>query len=259
MIEYLDSHCHLNDPALLPQAKEVVERASLMHVSTLLVIGYDLESSRQAVEIAERFSHCYAAVGYQPENLEGISEEKIQGIKELAQHEKAVAIGEIGLDYHWYHEPEEHENQKKWFIRQIELANELHLPVSIHAREAYGDTLELLKAHPVEQKGVLHCYSGSPELLREFAKLGYYFGFDGPITFKNAKTPKACVVECPIDRLLCETDSPYMAPEPLRGTRNEPSNIPLIVKKMAELKGMSEEDVASAIARNFENLFHVKL
>lgn len=258
MIEYIDSHCHPNDESLLVRFDEVVENAFAADVRTMLFIGWDLESSKKAVQLAEKYDGCYAAVGFHPENLESVSDDALLEIKDLCKNPKVVAIGEIGLDYHWFKDPKDHENQKKWFVKQIELANELNLPVSIHARDASGDTLALLKKHPVNAKGVLHCYSGSVETMRELLKLGYYFGFDGPITFKNAKEPKACVAEIPLDRLLSETDSPYMAPTPLRGTVNEPKNIPLIVSAMAEIKGIPVGDIAEAIRRNFAELFRVK-
>jgi TatD DNase family protein len=254
----LDSHCHLNDKELYDKRAEVVARANAAGVSPLCVIAWDLASARSAVNIAHEFPGVYAMVGFQPENLEEISEEAIAQIKELASDEKVIAIGEIGLDYHWYKEAKDRENQKKWFIRQIELANECHLPISIHAREALQDTYDILKAHPVEKRGVLHCYSGSPEMLLEFAKLGYYFGFDGPITYKNAIAPKACVKVCPLDRLLSETDSPYLPPTPYRGTTNEPVHILEIVKEMALLRGCDEKSLENQILLNFQKCFHVE-
>ena len=259
MAIYFDSHCHLNDDQLYPERKEVVERALEAGVKRLLVIGYDVPSSKRAVEIANEFPCCYALVGYQPENLEGALDSDLDIFRELAKDKKVVGIGEIGLDHHWYKDPKDHENQKAWFIKQIDLANELDLPVSIHAREAIGDTLEVLKEHPLKRKGVLHCYSGSVESLREFAKLGMYFGFDGPITYKNANEPRLCVEACPIDRLLVETDSPYLAPVPYRGSRNESKNIPILVEKIAEIRKMSVEEVAEKMNENFTRLFRVEL
>ena len=259
MAIFYDSHCHLNDDLLYPRRAEIVQEAIESGVKTLLVIGYDLPSSEKAVEIAHEFPECYAAIGYQPENLENAKEEDLARFEALAQDEKVLAIGEIGLDYHWYKEEAHRAKQKEWFIKQIELANRLDLPVSIHAREAIGDTLAILKEHPAKRKGVLHCYSGSVESMRELEKLGYYFGFDGPITFKNAIEPKRCVQECRSDRLLVETDSPYLSPVPSRGKENSPKNIPLIVKQMAELRGEEMEEVAEKLRANFETLFHVKL
>ncbi len=255
---FFDSHCHLNDEALYPKRAEVVERALAASVRTLLVIGYDLASSKLAVEIANEFPCCYAAIGYQPENLEDAKLEDLNVFRELAKSQKVIAVGEIGLDYHWFKEEEHRTKQKEWFIAQIELANELDLPVSIHARDALGDTLSILKAHPLKRKGVLHCYSGSAETMMEMAKLGMCFGFDGPITFKNAIEPKHCVAACPKDRILVETDSPYLAPVPYRGKENESKNIPLIVAEMAKLRGVTLEEMSETLCRNFEALFRVK-
>jgi TatD DNase family protein len=256
---YLDSHCHLNDEALLPRLDEVVQNASQAGVRTLLCVGWDIESSKKAVEIAHQYPGVYAAVGIHPENLDGITESSIGEIRALAKEPKVLAIGEIGLDYHWFKDAAVREKQKTWFIRQIALANELGLPVSIHARDASEDTLRILTEHPLKASGVLHCYSGSTELLREFAKLGFYFGFDGPITYQGSVVPKANVVACPLNRILSETDSPYLTPIPFRGLKNEPKNIPHIVKMMAVLRGISELEMSENISLNFERLFHVEL
>ena len=258
MANYLDSHCHLNDEKLILGYENVLSRAFEKGVKTILLIGWDVNSSARAVEMAQGRDGVYAAVGIHPENLEGVTEDSLREIEELAKNEKVIAIGEIGLDYHWFSDPLDRENQKKWFIAQIELANKLKLPCSIHARDASQDTYDLLKENPIEAGAVLHCYSGSAEMLAEFAKLGYYFGFDGPGTFKNAKTPKECALRCPLDRILTETDSPYMAPAPFRGQTNEPKYIPLIANAIAEIRGMDIEILKDAIERNFERLFHVK-
>ncbi len=257
-MKYLDSHCHINDDALYPIRDELVSRAREAGVGYLLVIGWDVESSKKAVEIAHEYGDIYAAVGIHPENLDGINEDSLKQIEELAHDDKVVAIGEIGLDYHWFHEKEHHELQKVWFIKQIELANKLNLPISIHAREASGDLLEILKNHPVNRSGVLHCYSGSPESLKEFAKLGFYFGFDGPITYKNAIEPKESVKACPMDRILTETDAPYLTPVPFRGKQNEPAYIPHILAQMASLKEVEENQMAAQVKKNFEKLFSVE-
>ena len=257
-MKYLDSHCHINDDALYPIRDELISRAREAGVGHLLVIGWDVESSKKAVEIAHEYEDIYAAVGIHPENLDGINEDSLKQIEELAHDDKVVAIGEIGLDYHWFHEKEHHELQKVWFIKQIELANKLNLPISIHAREASGDLLEILKNHPVNRSGVLHCYSGSPESLKEFAKLGFYFGFDGPITYKNAVEPKESVKACPMDRILTETDAPYLTPVPFRGKQNEPAYIPHILAQMASLKEVEENQMAEQVKKNFEKLFSVE-
>ena len=255
---YFDSHCHLNDEAFANNLDEEISHCLEAGVKTMVCIGYDIESSKRAIEIASKYEGIYAAIGVHPENRDGLVLGDLSKIRELAKHPKVIAIGEIGLDYHWYKTSEEREPQKPWFIAQIELANELGLPVSIHARDAAQDTYEILKAHPVHAGAVLHCYSGSPEMLPEFAKLGLYFGFDGPITYKNAIAPKECVRVCPEDRILSETDSPYLSPVPFRGTQNSPSRIPVIVAAMAELRGISVEMMCDILNRNFERLFRVK-
>ncbi len=254
----LDSHCHLNDEHIYSDRKEIIERALAIGVDTFLVVGWDLPSSKLAISIAKEFPNVYASVGIHPENLDGISDEMLKEIEELAQEKKVVAIGEIGLDYHWYKEKSEHDNQKIWFIKQIELANKLHLPLSIHAREATEDTYTILKEHTPLYGAVLHCYSGSKEMMDKFISLGLYFGFDGPITYKNAITPKECVIHCPLDKILTETDSPYLPPVPFRGQRNEPSHIKEIFKQMALLKNIDEERLEKQIESNFSKLFHVE-
>lgn len=254
----LDSHCHLNDEHIYSDRKEIIERAISVGVDTFLVVGWDLPSSKLAISIANEFPNVYASVGIHPENLDDISDEMLKEIEELAQNEKVVAIGEIGLDYHWYKEKSEHDNQKIWFIKQIELANKLHLPLSIHAREATEDTYTILKERTPLYGAVLHCYSGSKEMMDKFLSLGFYFGFDGPITYKNAITPKECVIHCPLDKILTETDSPYLPPVPFRGQRNEPSHIKEIFKQMALLKNIDEERLEKQIESNFSKLFHVE-
>ena len=174
-------------------------------------------------------------------------------LKEVSKKEKVVAIGEIGLDYYW---PEpDREIQKKWFIRQMELAQEVNLPVIIHSRDAAQDTIEILKQFPAN--GVIHCYSYTKESAKEFLKMGYYFGIGGVLTFKNAKKLKEAVMEIPMDRILLETDSPYLAPEPNRGKRNYSLNIPYVVKELAQLKGITEEEVINITTENTKRLFHL--
>lgn len=251
----IDTHCHLNDEQLLTTASQSIEAAIANGVSKIICIGWDLESSKTAVELAHKYDAVFAAVGFHPENLENISEDALLEIEKLAKEDKVVAIGEIGLDYHWFKEESEHANQKIWFIKQIELANKLGLPVSIHARDASQDTYDLLTEHPIENGFVLHCYSGSPEMMERFAKIGAYFGFDGPVTFKNSITPKECVKACREDRLIVETDSPYMAPTPFRGRMNEPKYIPVILEKIAEIRGISLKEASDITDRNAHELF----
>ncbi len=255
---YIDTHCHINDDSLFPHRKEIIEEAMKEGVNLFIVPGWNLESSRKAVMITHEFPNVYAAVGIHPENIEEEKESSLLEIKELAKDKKVVAIGEIGLDYHWNKEKMNHDLQKEWFIKQIALANELSLPVSIHSRDASEETLLLLKEHPLIHHAVLHCYSGSSELLHEFTKLGLYFGFDGPITYKNAVVPKENVILCPLDRILSETDSPYLSPVPYRGKENHPAYVKEIVNQIAFLKQLSVEEITEAIRDNVASLFHVE-
>lgn len=255
MTAYYDSHCHLNDEGLLNEVESVVADAVAAGVKEILCVGWDYASSVKAVELSERFPEVYAAVGVHPENYENETPETIEKLRELAKHHKVVAIGEIGLDYHWKNDPETKAAQKEWFVRQIALANELGLPITIHGRDASQDLYDLIAANPIESGFVLHCYSGSPEMMARFAKLGAYFGFDGPITFKNAINPKECLKACPIDRVLVETDAPYMAPTPYRGKRNEPKYIPNIVAAAAEIRGLPVDGFSKQIHTNFHALF----
>jgi TatD DNase family protein len=254
----LDSHCHLNDPKLFPEREKVISEAKKAGVSLFLCVGWDVESSKIALQIAHEYPEVYAAVGIHPENLEGVNDDSLKAIEVLAQDPKVLSIGEIGLDYHWYKEQKDRDNQKAWFIKEIDLANRLNLPVSIHARDAIQDTYDILRAHPVLQHGNLHCYSGPTEMIPLFAKLGFYFGFDGPITYKNSLVPKANVQACPSDRLLSETDSPYLTPVPFRGEDNGPKHIAEILKMMAVLRGVDEKTLGNQVLLNFKNLFHVE-
>lgn len=255
---YIDSHCHLNDEAYKDDLDAVILNSWDRGVRILNVIGYDIESSKKAIKLAEKYDFVYASIGIHPENIDGLTLDDVDIIRGLAKSKKVIAIGEIGLDYYWIKDKKVHDKQKEFFIAQINLANELNLPISIHARDASNDTYEILKNNICLNKGVLHCYSGSAEMMKLFKELGYYFGFDGPITFKNAKEPKRCVEECDINRILSETDSPYLTPTPNRGKRNSPEYIPYIVKEIANLKGISEEEAKEQIEENFKKLFHVK-
>lgn len=254
----IDSHFHLNDDILYKDRKNVIQRAKDAGVNSFLVVGWDLPSSIKAVEIAHEFENIYAAIGIHPENLEGVNDATLNELETLSKDTKVKAIGEIGLDYHWFKEKSEHDYQKIWFKKQIELANKLHLPISIHARDASEDTYNILKKHKAQYGAVLHCYSGSPEMMDRFIELGLYFGFDGPITYKNAVTPKECVIKCPLNRLLTETDSPYLPPVPFRGKKNEPMHIKEIQAQIAFLKNIDEDVIEKQIKENFNNLFHVE-
>ncbi len=252
-----DTHCHLNSEELYSRLDEVISDAQKVGVAKFLVVGWNKESSLLAVKIAEQYDFIYAAIGFHPTDVFDVSDEDYEETMSLVNHHKVVAIGEIGLDYHWVKEKEKQEIQKEWFIKQIEFANEHHKPISIHNREAFKDCLDILKEHKPLYGGVMHCYSGSVELLKDVLNLGLYIGLDGPLTFTNAKTPKEVCEQVPLDRLLVETDSPYLSPHPLRGTVNEPKNIALVIDEITRLKGLSKKHILDVIYNNSCKLFHV--
>ena len=253
-----DTHCHFNDPQLLNRVDEVIADANNAGVTLFLVVGWDKESSFKAVELAKKYKNVYAAVGFHPCNIENLNDEDFYETLNLINHEKVVAIGEIGLDYHWVKDPHKQEEQKKYFIRQIEFANKNQMPIIIHNREAFQDCLDILKENKPEHSGVMHCYSGSVEVLEDVFNLHLLIGLDGPVTFTNAKTPKAVAEEVPLECLLLETDSPYLAPHPLRGTVNEPKNLGLVLDEIARLKGISKKHIADVTFKNSCRLFGIK-
>ena len=252
-----DTHCHLNSEELLSKIDEVLESAKKVGVDKFLVIGWDKESSFKAVELAHKYKEIYAAIGFHPTDIDGVSDEDYKKTMALVDDPKVVAVGEIGLDYHWVKDFAQREKQKQWFIKQIDFANEHKKPISIHNREAFEDCLNILKEHRPLYSGVMHCYSGSVELLRDVLDLGLYIGLDGPLTFTNAKTPKEVCEVVPLDRLLVETDSPYLSPHPLRGTINEPKNIALVIDEITRIKGLSKKHILDVIYQNSCKLFNV--
>ena len=252
-----DTHCHLNSEELLSRIDEVLESAHKVGVDKFLVVGWNKESSLKAIELAHQYEGIYAAIGFHPTDIDGVSDEDYNEVMRHVNDPKVVAIGEIGLDYHWVKDHVQREKQKEWFIKQIEFANLHKKPISIHNREAFEDCLKILKEHKPEYSGVMHCYSGSVELLDDVLKLGLYIGLDGPLTFTNAKTPKEVCEQVPLDRLLVETDSPYLSPHPLRGTVNEPKNIALVVDEITRLKGLSKKHILDVIYQNSCKLFNV--
>ena len=254
-----DTHCHLNHEDLFNNLDEVLESAKKVGVEKILVVGWDKVSSLKAIELAEQYDFIYAAIGFHPTELNGVTEEDFNEVMAYIDHPKVVAVGEIGLDYHWVKDPDERQTQKEWFIKQINFANLHQKPISVHNREAFEDCLKILKEHPPIYSGVMHCYSGSVELLDEVLKLNMYIGLDGPLTFTNAKTPKEVCGKVPLERLLLETDAPYLAPHPLRGTVNEPKNIALILDEVTRIKGLSKKHIRDVIFENSCRLFNIKL
>lgn len=249
----IDSHAHYDDEAFEEDRDNLLQSMQSNGIEKIINVGANIKGSRASIALSEQYPFIYAVVGVHPSDTEELNEEKMAWLKEVSKKEKVVAIGEIGLDYYW---PEpDREIQKKWFIRQMELAQEVNLPVIIHSRDAAQDTIEILKQFPAN--GVIHCYSYTKESAKEFLKMGYYFGIGGVLTFKNAKKLKEAVMEIPMDRILLETDSPYLAPEPNRGKRNSSLNIPYVVKELAQLKGITEEEVINITTENTKRLFHL--
>ena len=253
----IDTHCHLNDETLFKDLDNVVDRALKAGVEKMVVIGWDEASSKLAIQIAEQYDFVYAVIGFHPENIFDIDDEILYKTLGLYKHPKVVGIGEIGLDYHWTKEPEKRKLQKEYFIKQIDFANKVGLPISIHSREAFNDTLEILEAHKPLHGGVMHCYSGSVENINDIINLNLYIGLDGPVTFTNSKTPKEVAAEVPLEKLVVETDCPYLSPHPLRGTVNEPSNISLIVDEIANIRQMSKKHLLDVLYKNSCELFKI--
>ena len=251
---YFDTHAHYDSGAFNEDRLPLLASMPEKGVELIIDPGCDLISSRKAIELAERFDFVYAAVGWHPEDIDKLTEEDYRSMESLAQHKKCVAIGEIGLDYYW--DASQKDVQKALFRRQAELALRLNKPVIVHDREAHADSLDIVCDYP-ELRGVFHCYSGSVEMARELWKLGWYTGFDGPVTYKNARRTVEAVQEVPLERLLLETDSPYMAPVPKRGTRNDSRNIRCIAEKIAEIRNMTADAIIRVSAENGRRLFGI--
>lgn len=246
-----DSHAHYDDEQFDGCRDELLSQLNQNGVCGIVTCGCDGDSCKKALAIAEKHDFVYAAVGIHPENIE--SRTDIAEIERFAAHKKCVAIGEIGLDYYW--EPYDREAQKAVFVRQLELAEKLNLPVIVHDRDAHADTLEILKKY--RPKGVVHCFSGSPEMATEILKLGMYIGVGGVVTFKNAKRLPETVALVPDDRLLVETDAPYLSPVPYRGETCHSGLIALTAAKIAEIRGKTAEEILSLTAHNAETLFKI--
>ncbi|MFA5421374.1 MAG: TatD family hydrolase [Bacilli bacterium] len=251
----IDTHCHLNHDKFYDNPEKYIAEAMDKGVEAFLVVGYDLKSSRRAAALANRFSNVYAAVGIHPTDIKSRGENDLQEIEKMLDLSKVVGYGEIGLDYYWDKNEAEQKAQKEFFIKQIETANRHRKPIIVHTREAAYDTHKLLVDNPPKYGGIMHCYSGSVEMVSNYVGLGFYISLGGPVTFVNAKTPKEVARATPADRLLVETDSPYLAPHPLRGQQNEPSYLPLILAEIASLRGIEEKALDKLTTENFKRLF----
>ena len=250
-----DSHAHYDSEQFNEDRDELLNSMESQGVGTIVNSGASWDSVTEVVELAHKYPFMYAAVGIHPDEVGALNDERFEFMKAQCQQEKVVAVGEIGLDYYW--DNESHDVQKKWFIKQLELARELDLPVIIHSRDAAADTLEIMKEHAQGLRGVIHCFSYSIELAREYVKMGFHIGIGGVVTFKNGRKLKEIAAEIPLDRILLETDCPYLAPVPFRGKRNDSSYISYVAQEIAELKGISYEEVVAQTEQNGKELFRI--
>lgn len=251
-----DTHAHLNAEEYKDDLDEVISRAQEAGVTNMVVVGFDRPTIERAMELVDHYDFLYASVGWHPVDAIDMREEDLIWIEELASHPKVVALGEMGLDYHWDKSPKD--IQKEVFRKQIRLAKKVKLPIIIHNREATADILEILKEENAEEVGgIMHCFSGSPEVARECVNMNFYISLGGPVTFKNAKKPKEVAAEVPLEKLLIETDCPYLTPHPFRGKRNEPGYVKLVAEQIAEIKGLSYEEVAAATTKNAKKFFGI--
>ena len=288
MLELIDSHAHLDDEKFDSDREEIISKIKNDGIKNFITAGYSLEGSKKAVKLAEKYDFIYATCGISPNDIPQDEENLWKQIDEIEnlvkthrnkgqiyinetqdkivnskvqnqeiKKSKIVAIGEIGLDYYWEKDEQMRKLQREAFIKQIELANKLELPIVIHTRDAIMDTLEILKQNLGNKKGVFHCCPQNRELIKEGLKLGFYISFAGPITFRNSKNADEMINLVPNDKILIETDSPYLAPEPVRGTRNDPRNVRFIAQKIANAKNISVEEVANITMQNIKNIFGI--
>ncbi len=252
-----DTHAHLNADQFEEDVALVIERAKEEGVSNIVVVGFDEKTIKGAIKLAENYDFIYAAVGWHPVDAIDMTEEHLKWLEELSSHPKVVALGEMGLDYHWDKSPKD--VQKEVFRKQIQLAKKVNLPIIIHNRDAHEDIVTILKEEDASAVGgIMHCFGSSLDIAMQCLKMNFYISFGGPVTFKNAKRPKEVAKEIPLDRLLIETDCPYLAPHPYRGKRNEPSYVKLVAEAIAELKDITYEEVVAATNENAKKLFAIK-
>ncbi len=251
-----DTHVHVNAEQFNEDLEDVIERAKEAGVDNMVVVGFDRPTIIRAMELIETYDFMYAAVGWHPVDAIDMTEDDLQWIEELSNHPKVVAIGEMGLDYHWDKSPKD--VQMEVFRKQIRLAKKVGLPIIIHNREATADIVNILKEEEASRVGgIMHCFSGSAETAIECINMNFYISLGGPVTFKNAKKPKEVAAAVPLDRLLIETDCPYLAPHPYRGKRNEPSYVKLVAEQIAEIKQLTIEEVSQATTENAKKLFGI--
>jgi TatD DNase family protein len=252
---FYDTHAHFDDEAFAQDREELLQEIHRQGISLINNIGCDRESSLASVALAEQYPFIYAVVGHWPGYTGSMTEADLDLYRDLCRREKVVAIGEIGLDYHYEDTPRD--IQKYWFDRQLALADQVSKPVVVHEREAHGDGMEIVKKWADKVPGVFHCFSGSGEMAKELVKLGWYVSFTGVITFKNARRSLEAVAAVPMDRIMIETDAPYLAPVPYRGKRNHSGYVPKVAEKIAEIKGLTTEEVAAITMENGKRFFRI--
>ena len=249
----IDTHAHYDDGQFDADREELLGSMKEGGIGLIVNAGSTVASWDKIVELTEKYPFVYGAVGVHPDEVGELDEEKFLRMADLLDRDKIVAVGEIGLDYYW--DKEKHDLQKEWFVRQLGLAREKEMPVIIHSREAASDTFDIMKRHAAGMKAVIHCYSYSPEMAREYVKMGYYIGVGGVVTFKNAKKLKQVVQEIPLESIVLETDCPYLAPVPYRGKRNCSLYLPYVAEQIAELNGTTVEEVIQQTEKNSRELY----
>ena len=251
-----ETHAHYDDKQFDEDRDAVIRAVHESGVHPIVNIAASLASTKTTLELAHKYDFVYAALGVHPDEVEELNEDTFSWLCEQTKDERCIAVGEIGLDYYWHDSKEHKELQKFWFVKQLELARTVKLPVIIHSREAAADTMQVLKEnHGEELPGIIHCYSYSKEMALEYVKMGYYIGVGGVVTFKNAKKLVETVEEVPMERIVLETDCPYLAPDPHRGTRNDSRNISYVIAKIAQIKGITPEEVERIAEENAYRLF----
>ncbi|MCQ6276705.1 TatD family hydrolase [Bacillus sp. V3B] len=251
-----DTHVHLNADQFEEDLSEVIERAIEAEVERMVVVGFDRPTIQKAIELIEAYDFIYASIGWHPVDAIDMTDADLDWIEELSSHPKVVALGEMGLDYYWDKSPKD--IQQDVLRKQIRLAKKVKLPIIIHNREATSDLVTILKEEDAQEVGgIMHCFSGSVEIAKECMEMNFYISLGGPVTFKNAKKPKEVAKEIPLDKLLIETDCPYLAPHPYRGKRNEPAYVKLVAEQIAELKEISLDEVAKKTTENAKKIFDI--
>ncbi|GGI04105.1 MULTISPECIES: TatD family hydrolase [Mammaliicoccus] len=250
----IDTHVHLNADQYDEDLQEVIDRALEEGIDRMFVVGFDTKTIERTMKLIDEYEFIYGIIGWHPVDAIDCTEERLEWIEKLSKHPKIIGIGEMGLDYHWDKSPKD--VQKEVFRKQIALAKRVQLPIIIHNREATQDCVDILKEENASEiGGIMHSFSGSNEIADEILKMNFYISLGGPVTFKNAKQPKEVAQHVPLDRLLVETDAPYLSPHPYRGKRNEPARVKLVAEQIAELRGISYEEVCEATTQNAERLF----